>query len=319
MVGQCSNGGMDSDKYRRYCRIVAPAHTQPRHQHNHTTWRACYQGSLLTTAACIVITAVSYLLFTFHHRQHLEMTTEEARLLHPNTHLYSYVEVLDRASKINTFYYSSEPPLTRTAHIESNETLCLEEGSFRYWARYLNQGSLVEVAWTMDNSVSFYVIQSASNLQQWMVQPAKHFESMDTAAKGRKKLVVKQADDFYFVLDNQDGVAVCGSVYFTILASRFDTTKANGFFTGNFRMDFPFGVPQWLVLDNPSKDHSYTISITHHSRIPMLMLGGILLEVLCLCLCLVLKVVFKPSWVTVYPGGRVHDAEQGRTAANKAM
>jgi len=210
------------------------------------------------------------------------------RLVIPNTFVYSYVELLDRSSKINTFFFESSPPLSKTVHIQLNESVELNPRNFKYWARYLNKGSVLEISWGLSDAVKLYVIQSTKQFKDWQkLSKGQNYVAMESGAWNKKTFVSDTSEDYYFVIENEHPNTLNGFLSFYIEATSYDTAKAKGFFAGSFRMDFPFASPQYLVLHNPSQTQSLAVQITYSSRVHLILFGALLGEALLLCVWVV--------------------------------
>jgi len=110
---------------------------------------------------------------------------------------------------------------------------------------------------------------------------------LDRSLKRTKAFRANSSDDYYFIMENTSKDSKMNAdISFFIEALNFDTSKAKGFYDGSFRMDFPFGSQHFLVLYNPSKTSSYSISLQFFSRAHVLFIVLFIMEAFGFCLFL---------------------------------
>lgn len=286
----------DENKYRRYSKIVNPSRKQKHSTFSVNNFNFC---ATVVTSLLLVATVTLFIVLNLHHveNEEIELTTQETRLIIPNTYLYNYLEIFDRSSRIHTFFYERFPPLTNSIWIEKNETVEIGENTFKYWARYLNEGSSVKINWSMDEIASLFVIRGTFAFNKWVEHSGgQNYLKFNQDAKGSLEFQISDSDDYFFVLENPQKVTIHGAISLNLSTTVFDTSKATGFFDGSFRMDFPFGSEQYLVLANPSKLHSQSVVISlSSSRMTLLFFLAFSIQFLFLCSCVIWRLSTPPK------------------------
>jgi len=242
------------------------------------------------------MTLLAFLVINMYYvdSEEMELTTEETRLITPNTYVYNYIEMLDKSSKVNTFFYDDKPPLSKTVQVELNETIELKNSNFKYWARFLNKGSEVQIVWKSSSQVSFYIIQGSKRFKDWTKSPKNKYLSHDAASSSKRVFIADTSDDYFFVMENDGNLPrITATASFYIVATCFDTSKAKGFYAGSFRMDFPFATNQYLVLNNPSQIHSLLVSISFSSRFHFSLFVALFVQTIVICGCLFWKLTLS--------------------------
>lgn len=68
--------------------------------------------------------------------QSFDLTIQETRIISPNTYFFAFLQLEDKATGINTFWFNRKPTISNSIfRIYLNETINLQTKFSRYWAR----------------------------------------------------------------------------------------------------------------------------------------------------------------------------------------